>query len=289
MFDTFKIPFALQKEQVVAATEAEKGTDYTCPDCRGVLRLRSGPKRRAHFYHLRPSGTCAFSVGGEGAYHRMAKYALLHRLQTTLAGARTPTWKGAVKCPACDELTEVTVQLPEFDEVLLERRAQRSQRRPDVVLRRNGTDVAYLEALSTHAVGERKAEELVLPWLEIRATSLIDHDHLIITDGSLDVLTDFSACRNSACGLLTQNWREPPEAPETKLSRAGVTAKPRHSLAWRKLFDYQEHIEFLLTNQWPASAVERKRKAVEAADKGDWETVEQLHQEAGGEWFLNHP
>ena len=40
-----------EKFQIILASEATKGRDYSCPECRHPVRLRKGPCRRPHFFH----------------------------------------------------------------------------------------------------------------------------------------------------------------------------------------------------------------------------------------------
>lgn len=42
----------------VSALEADKKTIYFCPECRGAIKVRSGPHRRSHFYHLSSPKKC---------------------------------------------------------------------------------------------------------------------------------------------------------------------------------------------------------------------------------------
>lgn len=62
----------------VFAGEAEKGRDYTCPECGGFLRLRKGRLRTPHFYHTRGSSTC--SLSGKSATHLALQEHLLRLL-----------------------------------------------------------------------------------------------------------------------------------------------------------------------------------------------------------------
>ena len=43
---------ALDKEQLVLAQNAEKHKNYQCPECLNKVRVRGGPHRQIHFYHL---------------------------------------------------------------------------------------------------------------------------------------------------------------------------------------------------------------------------------------------
>ncbi len=42
----------------VMASNAEKGKDYLCPECQALVRVRSGPSRQIHFYHLALPSKC---------------------------------------------------------------------------------------------------------------------------------------------------------------------------------------------------------------------------------------
>jgi competence protein CoiA len=44
--------YALDNTSLVLAGIAEKGKDYTCPECASKVRVRGGPARQTHFYHL---------------------------------------------------------------------------------------------------------------------------------------------------------------------------------------------------------------------------------------------
>lgn len=49
---------ALDHNRSITAAEAEKKKTYQCPECSSPVRLRSGPHRQAHFYHLHSSSKC---------------------------------------------------------------------------------------------------------------------------------------------------------------------------------------------------------------------------------------
>ena len=50
--------FALENIYPVSASNAEKGKNYLCPECRSEVRVRGGPSRQTHFYHFRASKNC---------------------------------------------------------------------------------------------------------------------------------------------------------------------------------------------------------------------------------------
>lgn len=49
---------ALDDERAVFAAEADKRARYRCPECNAYVRVRSGPHRQPHFYHVRASKPC---------------------------------------------------------------------------------------------------------------------------------------------------------------------------------------------------------------------------------------
>lgn len=50
--------FALDRQIPVLATHAEKHRNYECPECKQPVRLRSGPHRQAHYFHIQRSSNC---------------------------------------------------------------------------------------------------------------------------------------------------------------------------------------------------------------------------------------
>lgn len=51
--------YALEHNIPILAADAKKGTIYSCPECRHDLRLRSGPHRQPHFYHVKRHPDCS--------------------------------------------------------------------------------------------------------------------------------------------------------------------------------------------------------------------------------------
>jgi len=50
--------YALTHTTPISATRAEKRKDYKCPECGATVRLRSGPSKQPHFYHLSAPKHC---------------------------------------------------------------------------------------------------------------------------------------------------------------------------------------------------------------------------------------
>lgn len=53
------------EEQMISARFALKQTDYHCLECQQIVRLRGGPQRQRHFYHLDPTPLCRQHQKGE--------------------------------------------------------------------------------------------------------------------------------------------------------------------------------------------------------------------------------
>ncbi len=50
--------FALDRQAPILAINAEKQKTYECPECRLPVRLRSGPHRQPHYFHIQRSSNC---------------------------------------------------------------------------------------------------------------------------------------------------------------------------------------------------------------------------------------
>lgn len=50
--------YALDDHSPILAAEALKQKNYQCPECLSVVRLRGGPHRQFHFYHIRSRPSC---------------------------------------------------------------------------------------------------------------------------------------------------------------------------------------------------------------------------------------
>ncbi|HEY2810112.1 MAG TPA: competence protein CoiA family protein [Rhabdochlamydiaceae bacterium] len=57
----------------ITADRAKKQTEYLCPECQAVVRVRSGPHRQPHFYHIRASSGCAQHKKSEEHFYLQCK------------------------------------------------------------------------------------------------------------------------------------------------------------------------------------------------------------------------
>lgn len=146
-----------------------------CPVCLERVTLRLGTRNRHHYGH-RPTAHCA-AARGEGALHLSAK---IHVARVLAAGgqklrvrhvcARVPEERTAERCTQADPVTIAVA----WDAVLIE--YPTPSLRADVMLLREGKEVAAIEVYAHHEVDPAKAEKyraLGLPWIEVPARALL--------------------------------------------------------------------------------------------------------------------
>ena len=80
--------YALEKDSPILASRAEKSKDYLCPECQGTLRVRGGPGRQIHFYHLRAPRSCR--QHRKGADHLHLQLRLLELIGQDAAEIESP-------------------------------------------------------------------------------------------------------------------------------------------------------------------------------------------------------
>ena len=66
--------FALDSKGPLLAAHAQKHKNYQCPECLQPVRLRSGPHRQPHYYHLERTAACRQQ--GKSAEHLQAQLKL---------------------------------------------------------------------------------------------------------------------------------------------------------------------------------------------------------------------
>lgn len=64
--------YAFDENRPLLAAKAEKGKNYYCPECQGIVRLRRGNERQPHFFHLKLKSSCRLSQ--KGAIHLQLQY-----------------------------------------------------------------------------------------------------------------------------------------------------------------------------------------------------------------------
>ncbi len=71
--------YALDGSHTLLAPLANKEKIYICPECQGTLRMRSGPSKQPHFYHLQNSHHCRQS--GKSEEHLRLQLSLYTRIE----------------------------------------------------------------------------------------------------------------------------------------------------------------------------------------------------------------
>lgn len=80
--------YAFDGEQLVLASHAFRQKNYFCPECRSPVRLRFGPQRQPHFYHLSPPASC--KQHSKGAAHLQIQWRLYSLLTPAESSMERP-------------------------------------------------------------------------------------------------------------------------------------------------------------------------------------------------------
>lgn len=242
-----RVPYAYtESRRLITAGAAQPCTDHACPECEQRVRRRAG-QRTPHFYHLRHTPRCAYvlaSQTGEGIQHLNSKYRL-KRLLDGLVGHDAPRLNATVICHACQSEASVSVPLPSFDSVVVEKAEREAGIKPDITLLRDGSAVFAFEIRDTHAVDSNKAERMPCPWLEVSA-SYGESGILEIVNGTIEA-TSFQRCENSGCWVTAEYWREPPPLEAVRLTGTGfvspLNVRIRRVTRTSRIAAGEEHIE----------------------------------------------
>lgn len=161
------VPYGADANQrLVRAAEAQRGIEYRCPQCDGLLVLRAGDVKITHFAH-KANTDCS----GETLLHQIAKRLVAQVVNecTTSASKRLAM---SCMCTRCNRAFQSSMSAKAFSRAEIEKRIG-----PfvcDVVAFRDSEPVLAIEVLATHAVDEVKARDLGLPWIELSAEAIID-------------------------------------------------------------------------------------------------------------------
>lgn len=67
-----------EKGQAIFAAQAEKQMDYHCLECQAIVRLRGGPYRQFHFYHVHAYQPCR--LNGKSLAHLQVQETILRQI-----------------------------------------------------------------------------------------------------------------------------------------------------------------------------------------------------------------
>ena len=162
-----KVPFAFDDEKKLYDPEtAEKGKRYFCPACEDIVILRKGEIKTPHFAH-KVSETC----NQETILHKTAKQLIVDVISDWKSGKiDVPVLKRT--CEICRKFMDQP--LPDkVEHAVLEYRMSDGFV-VDVALMVEGEPAAAIEIRVTHAVDEKKAELLSVPFIEVEGQKVIE-------------------------------------------------------------------------------------------------------------------
>ncbi|WP_424950580.1 hypothetical protein [Deinococcus sp.] len=159
------VPYALNDHQRLIRPEGGVlHGSYRCLQCQERVYFKPGKKYRSHFYHA-AGAACT----GESVLHLAAKQALVEGLPgLSELGVLLPCRRAG-----CPDLHVAVWTLPPFDTILAE--VPLGSYRLDVALMQQGEVVAAIEVFQTHRIGEQKGQDLTVPWIEVRADTVLEN------------------------------------------------------------------------------------------------------------------
>lgn len=165
--DAFRVEWGKAPDgNFVRSAEAERGISYVCPSCEAPLVLKAGEVRRRHFSHKGGSGCSSESI-----LHQVAKARICLAVQAWRNGAGDVP-RLVRRCEFCSQ--ELPQELPSSVRVAVPEVPVGGRVVDVALLDAGGTTLAALEVLVSHAVDERKASDLPIPWGEIPAGEVLE-------------------------------------------------------------------------------------------------------------------
>ena len=162
-----KVPFAFDDEKRLCDPHtAEKGEHYFCPACKDTVILRKGEIKTPHFAH-KASETC----NQETIIHRIAKQLILQVISDWKAGRIDPPILKRT-CEICRKSKDQP--LPNKVECAILEYRMSDGFIVDVALMVENEPAAAIEIRVTHAVDEKKAELLSVPFIEVEGQKVIE-------------------------------------------------------------------------------------------------------------------
>jgi hypothetical protein len=163
-----RVPFAVDETNKVCSPDlAQRGCAYFCPACSDSLIFKKGPRKVAHFAH-KATNTC----NQETITHKTAKLLVQKAISEWKSGIiSSPTVKRHCDDCGSDILQPLTEKV---ESSAIECRLS-SNCVADVGLMVGGQPVAAIEIRVTHAVDERKASLLPIPFIELDGNEVIAH------------------------------------------------------------------------------------------------------------------
>ncbi len=165
--DEFLVPFGLADDgRLVARDAVEKGHRYRCPECESNLIVKAGDVRRRYLAH-EANTACE----PESLAHKTAKLLVAQVVNDWKGGhGEVPMVERA--CPSCTVLWRAP--LPARISAAAVEVSVNGRWRVDVGLTQGDQVVAAVEIFHTHKTGGEKADDITIPWTELRAAAVIE-------------------------------------------------------------------------------------------------------------------
>jgi hypothetical protein len=160
-----QVPYGVSQDgDLVPAREADADAVYACPGCAGLLVLHAGAVRTRHFAH-KASTAC----DGETLAHITAKLLVAKIIDEHHDSKARITL--LCTCSKCGSPVQRELPHSAFTSSAVEERIG-----PfvcDVVAFKESRPVLAIEIFNSHAVGDEKAKQLELPWIELTAAEVL--------------------------------------------------------------------------------------------------------------------
>ena len=168
-----KVPVALNNQNRLCTPEqANKEQDYTCPSCQDRVILRKGTKKTPHFAH-KFSELC----NQETILHKTAKHLIVQTISDWKSGQGDVPILQKV-CEVCEDT--IKQQIPDkVQSAVLEHRMDEGFI-VDVAFMVNGAPAAAVEIRASHAVDEKKAQSISIPFIELDVHQVIENPNIFL-------------------------------------------------------------------------------------------------------------
>lgn len=169
MNEELLIPYGLDSNgRLVKAKDAVRGSTYVCPECRSPLVYRAGEVVTQHFAH-KSNTACT----GESILHLTAKMLISQAIETHSVTESDSRISMMCTCECCKKEFQLNLPKNAFSSSRQEERI--GSFICDVVAIRDDSPALAIEVLATHAVGEEKAKQLTIPWVELKAENVLEN------------------------------------------------------------------------------------------------------------------
>ena len=167
IMENLKVPYGMNDSgELVSSENAVKTEAYRCPSCNVKLIHRAGEIRAKHFAHP-PESECSL----ESILHKVAKQLTHNAIIDNSTGNMPILLRN--HCHSCGVEFDAKLPPKTFSGAALE--VGVSDYVCDVVGYRESEIALAVEIFNTHKVGDKKASDLPVHWVELKAEEVIDN------------------------------------------------------------------------------------------------------------------